>query len=668
MSKIVNLVFEGGGIKGLAYVGAIRELAKQGHLKTVKHMAGASAGAITAAFLSLGYSVDEVEARMPSDFTTFQDGRATRLVHSWGMHSGDEFYKWFAKAVKEKLGNEKATFADLHAKVLTQGDQEADVCFRDVHLMGSNLSTQQGEVFSYYTTPNMPLVDAVRISMGFPVAFDAKIYKKDEYGQFVTTDKGLVEDKNGDMYVDGGLALNFPVKLFDQGYPNSETLGFRVDTPAEIAQLKDGKQAERKVIKKWTQFGSALVTTAMWAQHVPEADNFRTVYINTGKIGTLQFKLTPEEKQFLIDEGRKATELFFRGFNYGIGKQKSIVVDANHRLEKRDRERALSKATNIYYKEGQAVLQLIYEKPANQDWHNWQDKIEKYYSWLLVQYGVNSLQHHRNVTDEKQVITLRVNQTLQAEIARWLQKNPQANRIDELLQTQQDKLILLAQQPEHPRPTWMIDPNIKKEQKDALYQAVINNKIQDAMACLQKGVPVDTRYESGNSLLHMAAQTGAGSIVRLLLEHQKSLLHLTNNFRDTALHKAVEGTQKLDPQAETVRVLLGKGAEVNAKTIQEQTPLMVAAYYGHIEAVKQLCEHGAKIDLQDHEGLSALMLAAERGHAAVVTYLLDKKANPNLSDQRGKTALDHAGGQQKVVELLSPITHQAASAAVPMPM
>jgi len=52
-----DLVFEGGGAKGLAFVGALQALERQGH--TARRVIGTSAGSITALLVAAGYSADE---------------------------------------------------------------------------------------------------------------------------------------------------------------------------------------------------------------------------------------------------------------------------------------------------------------------------------------------------------------------------------------------------------------------------------------------------------------------------------------------------------------------------------------------------------------------------------------------------------------------------------
>ena len=70
-----NLVFEGGGVKGLAYVGAMRVLEERGILQGIKRVGGTSVGAINAALFSLGYSNEEQKDILwKLNFNNFLDG------------------------------------------------------------------------------------------------------------------------------------------------------------------------------------------------------------------------------------------------------------------------------------------------------------------------------------------------------------------------------------------------------------------------------------------------------------------------------------------------------------------------------------------------------------------------------------------------------------------
>ncbi len=91
-----NLIFEGGGIKGIAYIGALEILSQRGHLDHLTRVGGTSAGAINALILALGYSIREQQLILEStNFKDFMDSsfgfirNVNRLAHKFGYHKGD---------------------------------------------------------------------------------------------------------------------------------------------------------------------------------------------------------------------------------------------------------------------------------------------------------------------------------------------------------------------------------------------------------------------------------------------------------------------------------------------------------------------------------------------------------------------------------------------------
>src|SRR5947208_12131217 len=97
-----NLVFQGGGVKGIAYVGVLDALERAGVLSTVTHVAGTSAGAITAALVACGATAaDLADALTHTSFASFADGRGgvigdvDRLIQSgYGIHPGQTIEAW----------------------------------------------------------------------------------------------------------------------------------------------------------------------------------------------------------------------------------------------------------------------------------------------------------------------------------------------------------------------------------------------------------------------------------------------------------------------------------------------------------------------------------------------------------------------------------------------
>jgi NTE family protein len=327
-----NLIFEGGGVKGIAYVGALRELERvlgPNYLKKkIMRVGGTSAGAINATLFALRYSTDEMrDILWKLDFNNFLDDSwgiirdTERLLEEFGWYKGDFFRAWMGELIRKKTKNEHSTFNDLRK-----------MGYPDLFLIGTNLSTGFGEVFSVEHTPRMCVVDAVRVSMSIPLFFAA------------------IRNPRNDVYVDGGVFTNYPVKLFDRekylapaapkrhsrltdyykeenkkipktSSPyifNKETLGFRLDSEEEISMFRDGAEPPHEKIDRFFSYAWALVKAIMNAQnnvHLHSDDWQRTVYIDTIGVGTTDFDLSEKKKRRLIAEGRKGVREYFKWYN-----------------------------------------------------------------------------------------------------------------------------------------------------------------------------------------------------------------------------------------------------------------------------------------------------------------------------------------------------------------
>jgi hypothetical protein len=139
------------------------------------------------------------------------------------------------------------------------------------------------------------------------------------------------------------------------------------------------------------------------------------------------------------------------------------------------------------------------------------------------------------------------------------------------------------------------------------------------------------------SELHQAVMAGDMERMRHLLRHG---IEMNVNDREprlycTALHLAAR-----HGHSEIARVLIEKGATVDAGDIHSCTPLMWAAKGGHVDVARELLDAEAKIDATDHRGWTPLHFAVDRGHAEVAQFLIDRGANRSLKDRNGKTPMD----------------------------
>ncbi len=335
MSQFRNLVFEGGGVKGIAYSGALRVLENQGIVPDIKRVAGTSAGAITATLVALGANSKDVEEIvggtkfrkfMDDSFGVFRD--MNRLVNDYGWYKGDAFSAWMQKQVYALCQNSELTFADLAQKA----SQSQGKC-KELFVVSTNLSMQMPVVYSVETTPNFPIWEAVRRSMSIPLFFAA-----------------IKQSPGPQVFVDGGVTWNYPLDLFDdkkylvnpasgliQQYDtlydanqvyNKETLGFRVDTKNEIKAEKDDWRLPPKEIKDFFDYISALVCymgDMANKMHLHKNDWDRTVFIDAGGVRTTDFDLSDQQVAMLIQNGQSGTTDYFKWFN-----SNSVPQPMNH--------------------------------------------------------------------------------------------------------------------------------------------------------------------------------------------------------------------------------------------------------------------------------------------------------------------------------------------------
>lgn len=99
-----NLVFEGGGSKGHAYSGAVKALEELGLVSQIKRFAGASAGAMTASLLAVGYDSKDLQGFLSQDLSLMLlDAKfgilslLPNLLTGYGWNPAARLYNWFGE-------------------------------------------------------------------------------------------------------------------------------------------------------------------------------------------------------------------------------------------------------------------------------------------------------------------------------------------------------------------------------------------------------------------------------------------------------------------------------------------------------------------------------------------------------------------------------------------
>lgn len=194
-----NLVLEGCGMAGLAYIGSLKILEERNIIKNIDTFIGTSSGAIMASFISIGYSSKEIyDLTKNIDWKNMVKKRTFCCFHffkNYGLFNYDNMENTIKKFFYLKLGKSDMTFKEHY-----------NLTKKKLVLVSVNLNKRCSEYFSKDTHPDMSVIKAIKMSTSFPFIFDPVIH-------------------DNDHYVDGGLMNNFPIEYFKN---NKETLGINV--------------------------------------------------------------------------------------------------------------------------------------------------------------------------------------------------------------------------------------------------------------------------------------------------------------------------------------------------------------------------------------------------------------------------------------------------------
>ena len=198
--RYVNGVFKGGGAKGVAYAGALEALEAE-HV-WFKSVAGASAGAITAALIAAGMRPGDIKDAVPDGLKAAGAGKSMRAVkavlgQAQSIFGGEGLRTWIDATLRKQISKSAAgpvTFAELFAATRIE-----------LYVVVMDLSNSQPVVFCRRTTPDVEVAGAVVSSSAIPGAFPAG------RGVFSTKDRGAVIHQ----FVDGGSWANYPSFVFE---------------------------------------------------------------------------------------------------------------------------------------------------------------------------------------------------------------------------------------------------------------------------------------------------------------------------------------------------------------------------------------------------------------------------------------------------------------------
>jgi len=263
-----HLVLGGGGIKGCVITGALEALNKIFDINRIKYIIGSSAGGIVGTMFAIGYNPAELtEIFLKLNLAEYRDVKISNMLTTFGADDCSKLMR-LLKAIIEQKVKKDITFQELYIKT-----------GRTLILTGSNISDIKSVYFSRITYPNMKIIDAVRITLSYPVLFEP--VKMD-----------------GKYMIDGAALDDYPIQYF-KGIKRK--IGIVLDTE----QTED---VEHKINNFISYAGAVIFSIVKKFNKDLVLKNMKdTILINLPDIHALEFGISTNTKARLRDIGYKTT-------------------------------------------------------------------------------------------------------------------------------------------------------------------------------------------------------------------------------------------------------------------------------------------------------------------------------------------------------------------------
>ena len=275
-----RITLSGGGLKGIAHIGALEVLSEKGYLKCLREYMGISAGALVAFCLCIGTSLTELRSLASLlDFGLVRDldpESMFNFMDSFGLDSGANLEKLLHTILRARHLNVNITFKELDALKLGP----------TLRVIAMNLNTCMPQEFSPICSPSVEVVAAVRASMSIPIYFSP------------------VRERISQQYLsDGGIYFPSPFKMLnDNERKHTLALSFsNTHKPFEnITTLQEFLYQLYYSIDYIT--GKELEKD--WRHSI--------LYIDCGRINVMNFEASQDEKMKIMKQGRTSAEDFIK--------------------------------------------------------------------------------------------------------------------------------------------------------------------------------------------------------------------------------------------------------------------------------------------------------------------------------------------------------------------
>jgi predicted acylesterase/phospholipase RssA len=273
-----RLVFSGGGIRVVSYLGVLQALHERGFIEPIKEYCGVSAGSLIALMMALGYSLTTLE-RFCFEYNfgnirSVEPETAFEFFENYGLDDGKNLEGLLIKILQHRGFSPNTTFQELAGSGRV----------KSLRVWAADIQNLHPTEFSVKTTPNTEIIFALRASMAIPLYF-----------------MPLKHPETGTLLVDGGVFDNYPIHYLTE-QEAEESLGITFEyqkTPIQVVDF------------------STFISLLSAGYYIPsyqsllQRNKHRTIVLPCAEVSALDFEMTLEEKQRLVSMGRQVAESFF---------------------------------------------------------------------------------------------------------------------------------------------------------------------------------------------------------------------------------------------------------------------------------------------------------------------------------------------------------------------
>lgn len=295
---IKNIVFAGGGMRCLAYIGALRALEETNIVQNVENFAGTSAGSIFATLISMGYTHVELYDFIKNfDYEMVHDIQLLNLTTNFGLDTGNKLDKFIRALIKHKTGNPELTFQEHY-----------DTMAKKLYINAVCIDTGKIAYFSVDTHPQMQIAAAIRMSIALPLLISPVI-------------------RGGMYYIDGGALDNIPIMPFCSAFDNTLVISVQksANTCASAgtgATAGGATSSTDSLEERDFEFYITRVLDCVLEELTRlknkelQMDKYKIITINTDTHGSFTMRLNVDERKKLYRSGYKDTMTMLK--KYGI--------------------------------------------------------------------------------------------------------------------------------------------------------------------------------------------------------------------------------------------------------------------------------------------------------------------------------------------------------------